>query len=77
MDTVNIGDKPVARPEFQTKTHGCAHARAARCRWDATENPPQLVFENMPSHGVLILSKSRVVVCCRLCWEAGWGLRLV
>lgn len=77
METVNSGDKRVARPEFQTQTTGCTHARATRCRWDATENPPQLVFDNMPSHGTVILSKSRVHVVCRMCWEAGWGLRVV
>lgn len=75
MDTVNSGD--ISLVCIKTDTHGCAHAKKTWVRWDATENPPQLVYSGLPEHGVMILSKKTVIVCCRACWEAGWGIPLM
>lgn len=76
METVDNGENIGVIPARMTRTVGCMHAKGSWSRWDGTENPPQLTYNGFPVDGVMILSKATVIICCRKCWEMGWGYQI-
>lgn len=50
----------------------CQHCNHARVWWFETDagHAPELAFSGFPEDGVLVLSKSEVIVVCRQCAPA-------